>query len=58
MARVVVTGSNRGIGLELVRQQLARGDQVYATCRNPETATELINCSLSILIHWWSYQWM
>jgi NAD(P)-dependent dehydrogenase (short-subunit alcohol dehydrogenase family) len=31
--RVVVTGANRGIGLELVRQLLARGDHVEATTR-------------------------
>lgn len=35
--RVVVTGANRGIGLELVSQLLARGDEVDAvTRRQPE----------------------
>ena len=29
----LVTGGNRGIGLELCRQLAARGDQVIATCR-------------------------
>ncbi len=43
MTRVVITGSNRGIGLELVRQHLQKGDKVYATCRNPEAATDLNN---------------
>lgn len=39
--RVVVTGTNRGIGLELVRQLVQRGDTVEATARNPGSATEL-----------------
>ena len=34
MATVLVTGCNRGIGLELVRQYHARGDYVIGTCRN------------------------
>jgi NAD(P)-dependent dehydrogenase (short-subunit alcohol dehydrogenase family) len=33
MATVLVTGANRGIGLELCRQFAARGDAVVATCR-------------------------
>ncbi len=38
---VLVTGSNRGIGLEYVRQYAARGWNVIATARKPEEATEL-----------------
>ncbi|HET9449998.1 MAG TPA: SDR family oxidoreductase [Aggregicoccus sp.] len=38
---VVITGANRGIGLELVRQYLARGDSVHAGVRAPAQATEL-----------------
>lgn len=38
---VLITGANRGIGLEFVKQLLARGDQVLATCREPEKATAL-----------------
>ncbi len=34
--RIVVTGANRGIGLEFVRQYLARGDEVVAASRAPE----------------------
>ncbi|MCR9142350.1 MAG: SDR family oxidoreductase [bacterium] len=33
MARVVVTGANRGIGLEFCRQFKKRGDDVIAVCR-------------------------
>ena len=35
MATVLVTGCNRGIGLELCRQLQARGDSVIAVCRTP-----------------------
>ena len=31
--KVLVTGANRGIGLELCRQLVARGDEVIAVCR-------------------------
>ncbi len=37
----LITGANRGIGLEMSRQILESGDRLYAVCRNPETATEL-----------------
>jgi NAD(P)-dependent dehydrogenase (short-subunit alcohol dehydrogenase family) len=39
--RVVVTGANRGIGLEFVKQLAARGDEVVATARRPEAADAL-----------------
>jgi len=35
MATALVTGANRGIGLELTRQLLERGDTVFAACRTP-----------------------
>lgn len=38
---ILITGGNRGIGLELVRQLLARGDRVIACCRHPGKATAL-----------------
>ena len=39
--RVLVTGSNRGIGLELVRQYAQDGYDVVATCRDPDRAAAL-----------------
>jgi len=38
---VLVTGANRGIGLELTRQYAARGWKVIATARKPAEAAEL-----------------
>ena len=40
-AHVLITGSSRGIGLELVRQYAADDYDVTATCRDPEHADEL-----------------
>ena len=39
MSKFLITGSNRGIGLELCKQISSRGDEVIATCR--EASTEL-----------------
>jgi len=38
MATAIVTGANRGIGLELTRQLLSRGDTVFAACREASPA--------------------
>jgi short-subunit dehydrogenase len=32
-ATVLITGADRGLGLEFTRQYAARGDTVIATCR-------------------------
>jgi NAD(P)-dependent dehydrogenase (short-subunit alcohol dehydrogenase family) len=37
----LVTGANRGLGLEFARQLLARGDRVIAACRHPGKASAL-----------------
>lgn len=39
---VLITGSNRGIGLEFTRQYAERGWRVIATCRKPSEARDLI----------------
>ena len=45
MARqVVISGASRGLGLELVRQCLARGDTVVGACRRPAAAEGLRAC--------------
>lgn len=38
---VLITGANRGIGLELAHQYVNTGWTVYACCRNPEKAERL-----------------
>ena len=37
----LVTGANRGLGLEFARQLLARGDRVVVACRHPGKASAL-----------------
>jgi NAD(P)-dependent dehydrogenase (short-subunit alcohol dehydrogenase family) len=41
MPSTLITGANRGLGLEFARQYAAEGWQVYATCRDPNSASEL-----------------
>jgi len=41
MPTVMITGANRGLGLEFARQYVQDGWSVIATCRKPEDATEL-----------------
>ncbi len=37
----VITGANRGIGLELVKVLSSHGDKIIATARDPDAATAL-----------------
>ena len=46
MATFLITGSNRGIGLEFCRQLQARGDEVLAVCR--ESSQELQDLGVRI----------
>ncbi len=46
MSTFLVTGSNRGIGLELCKQIHKRGEEVIATCR--KSSVELINLGVRI----------
>lgn len=39
---IVITGANRGIGLELARTWKSRGDKVIAVCRQPSAALEAL----------------
>ncbi len=41
MPSTLITGANRGLGLEFARQYVADGWEVYATCRNPASAPDL-----------------
>jgi NAD(P)-dependent dehydrogenase (short-subunit alcohol dehydrogenase family) len=43
MATYLVTGANRGIGLEYSRQLQARGDQVIAVCRTASPELEALS---------------
>lgn len=47
MASIVITGCNRGIGLELCRQFSARGDDVIAVCRT--ASADLKQCGIRII---------
>ena len=52
-ATVLITGADRGLGLEFVRQYAARGEAVIATCRTPAQAAQLtalaqMNTAISI----------
>lgn len=45
--KILITGANRGIGLELCRQLLGRGDEVIAVCRS--AGSELGSMDLRVI---------
>jgi len=51
MPTVLITGANRGIGLELARQYAADGWRVLATCRDPAAATALKAVEGAVQVH-------
>ena len=51
MPTVMITGSNRGLGLECARQYADEGWRVIATCRNPGNAVELASLKGELEIH-------
>ena len=46
---IVITGANRGIGLELARQFVQRGDEVTALVRTPAKAQELTKLGATVI---------
>lgn len=46
MSTYLVTGANRGIGLEYCRQLKAQGDRVIAVCRTP--SEELLQLGVTV----------
>ena len=46
MKIVVITGANRGIGLELVKKYVSNGDRVFALCRNPSSKLQSLDCKI------------
>ena len=43
MATRLITGANRGLGYEFVRQYAESGDQIYAFCRDLSNSKELVD---------------
>jgi len=51
MHTYLITGANRGLGLEMCRQLLERGQKVIATCRDPDSAEGLNSMRGNLDIH-------
>ncbi len=48
---VLISGANRGLGLEFARQYAAAGWRVYGACRNPDRATALRAIGEQVSVH-------
>ncbi len=54
MPTILITGTNRGLGLEATRQYAADGWTVHACCRNPDDAADLkaiAGASGGVMVH-------
>lgn len=51
MPTVLITGANRGLGLEFTRQHAAAGWRILAGCRSPANASDLHALKGDIAIH-------
>jgi NAD(P)-dependent dehydrogenase (short-subunit alcohol dehydrogenase family) len=51
MPTVMITGANRGLGLEFAREYAAEGWTVIGTCRDPAKAGELKTAGKTIEVH-------
>lgn len=51
MNTILVTGANRGLGLEFVLSYAAEGWRVHACCRHPEKAKALAEVAGDVVVH-------
>ena len=51
MNTILITGANRGLGLEFVRSYAAEGWRVHACCRHPEKAKALSEVAGDVVVH-------
>jgi NAD(P)-dependent dehydrogenase (short-subunit alcohol dehydrogenase family) len=52
MATILITGANRGIGLELARQFAVRGEDVIGVCRRPSAKLEELRVEVITGVPW------